>query len=229
MSSPANHPANAIPTRTPPGQDWPIEKRGVMIAGENPMIVLYRTGSDEIVAIASMWTVSWSEAGAGHALVIWTDPDATGLRKQAPVGIFTDNPDLAHYVWSNFYNDYGPIHGRGIENAPPRAARFTEQSDGHRLHRIGCTSGSLTIDLEWRDVVEVFQAVTYPTGYEVSVIAAPCAKASITVNGVQASGEIHQPEGWFGSSAMLAFAETWIAIPPESDASEPHEESPQRS
>jgi hypothetical protein len=25
-------------------------------------------------------------------------------------------------------------------------------------------------------------------------------------------GEVHQPEGWFGSSAMLAFAETWREV-----------------
>ena len=139
-------------------RDWPIEQRGVMIAGENPMIVLYRPGSDDIVAIASVWTASWSPAGEGRALVIWADPDATGLGALAPVGIFTDNADLARYVWANFYNDYAPIHGRGIEDTPLRTARFTEQADGQRLHRISCTAGTTTIELEWRDVVEVFQA-----------------------------------------------------------------------
>ncbi len=193
-------------------REWPIEKRGVMIAGENPMIVLYRAGSDEIAAIASVWTVSWSPAGTGRALVIWADPESTGLADLAPAGIFTDNADLARYVWDNFYNDYGPIRGHGIEDSPPRTARFTEQADGHRLHRIACTSGATAIELEWRDVIDVFQCVTYPTGFEVSVIAAPCTSATITVDGVRASGEIHQPEGWFGSSAMLAFAETWIAV-----------------
>jgi hypothetical protein len=202
-------------------REWPIEKRGVMIAGENPMIVLYRMGSDEIVAIASVWTASWSPAGEGRALVIWADPDATGMGALAPVGVYTDNPDLARYVWDNFYNDYRPIQGRGIENTPPRTARFTELADGMRLHRISCTSGSTTIELEWRDVGEVFQCNTYPTGYEVSVIAAPCAAATITVDGVQAIGEVHMPEGWFGCSAILAFAETWIAIGDEPIASFP--------
>lgn len=188
-----------------------MERHGVMIAGENPMIVLYRPGGDDCVAIASMWTCTYSEAGQGRALVIWVD-GAAGLGVEAPVGIYTDNPGLARFVWANFYNDYAPIHGRGIEDAPLRTARFTEQADGRRLHRISCISETTTIELEWRDVVEVFQAVTYPTGYEVSVIAAPCAAATITVNGTRAIGEIHRPEGWFKSSAMLAFAETWIAV-----------------
>jgi len=192
-------------------RDWPVVTRGVMIAGENPMIVLYRAGSDDIVAIASVWTAAWSEAGAGRALVIWADPEATGLGPLAPLGIYTDNPELARFVWANFYKDYGPIHGRGIEDTPLQSARFTEHASGQRLHRISCTSGPTTIELEWRDVVDIFQAVTYPTGFEVSVIAAPCAAATITVNGTEAIGEIHRPEGWFGSSAILAFAETWIA------------------
>ena len=203
------------PLRRGAEQDWPIETRGVMITGENPMIVLYRPGSDDYVAIASMWTCTYSEAGEGRVLVIWVDPEATGLGELAPVGIYTDNPELARFVWANFYNDYAPIHGRGIEEAPLRAARFTEQSDGRRLHRIACTSGTSTIELEWRDVVEVFHALTYPTGYEVSVVAAPCAVGTITVNGTPAIGEIHRPEGWFKSSACLAFAETWIALEEE--------------
>jgi len=181
------------------------------------MIVLYLPGSDDCVAIASMWTSSYSPAGAGRALVIWADPEATGLSEHAPVGLYTDNPDLARYVWANFYNDYAPIHGRGIEDAPLRTARFTEQADGRRLHRISCTAGTTTIELEWREVVDVFQAITYPTGYEVSVVAAPCAAGTITVNGTRAIGEIHRPEGWFKSSAILAFAETWIAVAEDAD------------
>jgi len=216
MSQPSNgHPdklAAGPSLRRGPEEDWPIETRGVMITGENPMIVLYRSGSDEVVAIASMWTCTYSEAGEGRALVIWVDADATGRGGLAPVGIFTDNPELARFIWANLYNDYTPIQGRGIAEAPLRAARFTEQADGRRLHRIACTSGATTIELEWRDVLDVFHALTYPTGYEVSVVAAPCATGTITVNGERAIGEIHQPEGWFRSSACLAFAETWIAL-----------------
>lgn len=212
MGTPANGPDAGTSWRPGPEGDWPYETRGVMIAGENPMIVLYRPGSDDYVAIASVWTSAWSEADQGRALVIWADPDATGLGDLAPVGIFADNPELAEFVWANFYNDYEPIHGRGIEEAPIRAARFTEMADGRRLHRISCTAGETTIELEWRDVVEVFHAVTYPTGYEVSVVAAPCADAAIIVNGRKAIGEIHRPEGWFKSSALLAFSETWIAL-----------------
>ena len=202
-------------------RDWPVEQRGVMIVGENPMIVLYRADSDEQVAIASLWTSRYSPAGQGRALVIWCDPEGTGLGDLAPIGMFADNPDLARYVWANFYTDYGPIQGRGVEEAPIREAQFTEESDGLRLHRVTCVAGETTIELEWRDVIEVFQSVTYPTGYEVSIVAGPCAGGEIIVNGTAAVGKIHVPEGWFHSTSLLAWAETWIALDREPEGASP--------
>lgn len=194
--------------------DGPREQRGVMITGENPMIVLYRPGTDEVIAIASVWTCTWSPAGVGHALVLWTDDDATGLGDGAPVGIYTDNPALGQYVWTHFYRDYDLIHGRGVDDIPPRTAQFTERADSSGGRRIVCTAGTTTIQLEWRDVLDVVHVTTWPTGFEVSVVAAPCASGTITVDGRPATGEVHHPEGWFKSSAFLAFAETWIAVDP---------------
>jgi hypothetical protein len=188
-----------------------VNQRGIAIAGENPMIVQYRPDSDDIVVLVSMWTAQWSPVGQGRALLIWTDPDETGLGAAAPVGMFTDNPELTQYVWEHFYRDYDTIRGRGIETAPPVPARFTEVSGGVSFHRITCVAADTTIELEWRDVLDTFQVTTQLTGFETSVVACPCAAAEVRVNGVAASGEIHQPEGWFGSSAMLAFAETWRA------------------
>jgi hypothetical protein len=168
----------------------PVEKSGVVFAGANPMIVLYRPGGDECVALASLWHCAYSAQGAGHALVIWVDPVASGLGDRAPIGIYTDNPELARMVWANFYRDYDLIHNRGIEDAPPRTARFVEQADGDRLHRFACAAGPTTIELEWRDVQEVFHSISYPTGYEVSVVACPCARATITADGLAIPREV---------------------------------------
>ena len=57
----------------------PIAQHGIKIAGENPMIVLYRPGSDDIVVLASMWTARYSPVGSGRALLIWADPGESGL------------------------------------------------------------------------------------------------------------------------------------------------------
>ncbi|TDD12694.1 hypothetical protein E1218_35255 [Kribbella turkmenica] len=190
----------------------PVIQRGIAIAGENPMIILYRPGSDDIVVLVSMWTARYSPVGAGRALLVWADRTASGLGSEAPAGMYADNPELARYVWENFYRDYDTIRGRGIETGPVVPARFTEVSGGDRFHRITCVSATTTIELEWRDVLDTFQVMTRLTGFETSAIGRPCAGAEVRVNGVAARGEVHQPEGWFGSSAALAFAETWREI-----------------
>ena len=130
----------------------PIAQYGIKIAGENPMIVLYRAGSDDIVVLASMWTARYSPVGSGRALLIWADPDASGLGSGAPIGIYTDSPELAEYVWEHFYRDYDTIRGRGIEEGAPVPARFVEVSGGDRFHRISCVAATTTIELEWRGV-----------------------------------------------------------------------------
>jgi hypothetical protein len=176
------------------------------------MTVLYRAGSDDIVVLVSMWTARYSPVGSGRALLIRADPGESGLGPVAPIGSYTDDPELAKDVWEHFYRDYDTIRGRGIETGPPVPARFVEVSGGDRFHRITCVAATTTIELEWRDVLDCFQVTTRLTGFETSAVACPCAAAEVRVNGVAAHGEVHQPEGWFGSSAALAFAETWREI-----------------
>ena len=64
------------------------ERPGVF-AGENPLIMLYRPGGDELVAVASLWHCTYSEQGAGNSLVI-----GFAYRKEIPlfsgVGLYID-------------------------------------------------------------------------------------------------------------------------------------------
>lgn len=190
--------------------------REVVFAGENPLLMLYRPGSDEVVAVASHWRTSYSAAGAGQALVIWVDPEASGLGERAPVGIFTDNAAMAHLVWENFNRHFDRLQGRGIEARRPEPARFGWEAAGMRLHRAVCSVGSTTIELEWRDALDVFQTVTTPevggSRWDVTNVILPCAAAAIRVDGIEVAGDVHQPEGMFRSSAFLAFSETWVRL-----------------
>ncbi len=191
------------------GMSEPVVQHGIKIAGENPMIVLYPPEGEEMVALVSVWTATYSPVGTGRALLIWLDPEQSGLGDAAPVGIYTDNAELADYVWEHFYRDYDPIRGKGIETGPPVPAHFTEVSGGDQFHRITCVAGGRVIELEWRDLMDPIQVTTHPTGFECSVVARPCGTAEIRVDGALARGEVRHPIGWFGSSAILAFAETW--------------------
>jgi hypothetical protein len=182
----------------------------VIFAGENPLIILYRPGSDELVGVASLWHATYTAAGAGNSLVIWLDPDASGLGETAPTGIYTDNADMARLVWQTLNRRWDPLLGRGLEEASPQPARFTHQSAGQRLHRITCGAGTTTIELLWHDGEEPFYTVTYPYEYEVSAVIMPCPRATISVNGEVARGEIRPHADVFRSSAVVAFCETWI-------------------
>lgn len=191
-------------------------RRDVVFAGENPLLMLYRPGTDVPVAVASYWRCSYSAAGVGEALVIWVDPEASRLGERAPVGIFTDNAAMARLVWEHFNRHFEPLRGHGIEEREPVPARFVQQVDGMRLHRLACAIGRTTIELEWRDATEAFHTMTTPEvggrQWEVSNVICPCADAIIRVDGTAIPGEVGYPEGWFRSSAFLAFAESWVRI-----------------
>ena len=189
----------------------PQVKRPVVFAGENPLIMLYRPGDDELVAVASLWHCAYSEQGPGHSLVLWVDPAAAEPTGLQPTGIYTDNAALARWVWTTFNRRWEPLQRDELAGAEPQPARFTHQADGRRLHRITCATGTTMIELVWQDAQDVFYTVTYPYEYEVSAVIAPCAQASITVNGRPVTGEVRPHADVFQSSAILAFCETWVA------------------
>jgi hypothetical protein len=191
-------------------------RHDVVFAGENPLLMLYRPGSDEVIAVASYWQCSYSTAGAGEALVIWVDPERSGLGDRAPVGIYTNNAPMARLVWDTFNRHFDRLQGHGIEDHPLQPARFTQQADGMRLHRVVCSIGTTTIELEWRDAIEALHTVTTPevggSRWEVTNVICPCPDAGIRVDGVEVIGEVREPEGWFRSSAFLAFVESWVRL-----------------
>ena len=189
----------------------PQVKRPVVFAGENPLIMLYRPGSADLVAVASLWHSTYSEQGAGYSLVIWVEPDVAGRAGQTPNGIYTDNAALARWVWTTFNRRWEPLQNRGLDEADPQPARFVQQASGRRFHRITCATGTTIIELEWQAARDVFYTVTYPYEYEVSAVIAPCARASIMVDGQPVIGEVRPHEDVFQSSAIMAFCETWVA------------------
>jgi hypothetical protein len=191
------------------------QRRPVIFAGENPILQLYAAGSEQMVAAASIWRCTYSEQGVGYVLILWIDPEGSGLGEGAPTGMYTDNADLARMVWSTFNRHFGSFQNRGLEGAEPRTARFVEEAGGPRFHRITCSAGTTTIELVWRDVQDVFHNVggttLGETTWEVTNVVCPCAAGAILVDGRQVSGEVRPTGGTFQSSAFLAFCESWVA------------------
>jgi hypothetical protein len=193
----------------------PEPKRPVVFAGENSMIRLFRSGGDEIVAAASYWRCTYSEAGEGNALVIWADPIASGLGDLAPHAVYADNLAMGRMVTVEFNQYLRGYQNRGFGEMAPQPARFFQQGDGRRQHRVTCLTGQNTIELLWQDVLDAalcfFDNTSGNRKFEVSSVICPCSRASISVNGTSATAEVKHQEGTIDSSAFLALSETWVA------------------
>jgi hypothetical protein len=199
----------------------------VVFAGENPLIMLYRPGGDDLVAVASLWRARYTERGAGTSLIIWTDPGPSAPDgSSAPGGpsapdgpaapdiaaICTDNPPLAHWLWTTFNRRWEPLLGRGLEDAPLRAAQFTETASFGE-HRLLCRSEGLSIELSWRRPQPCVWTDTRPYEYRTTAAIVPCLEATIEIDGLPAYGEVRPHDDAFVSSAVLAFCETWLTRP----------------
>lgn len=186
----------------------PAESR-VVFAGENPLIMLYRPGGEDLVAVASLWSARYTEHGSGTSLLVWTDPGAAapGPRSAA---ICTDNPPLARWLWTTFNRRWEPLLGHGLEREDPRPSRFTESRSDDE-HRVLCTSPGLTVELVWQRPQPCVWTETTPYEYRTTAAIVPCLDASIIVNGRAAIGEVRPHEDVFASSAVLAFCETWLS------------------
>jgi len=189
----------------------------VIFSGENPGLTLYRAGSDEIVASASYWRCVYSEHGEGNALIIWADGAGSGLGDAAPKAIYTDNPAVARLVTYRFTQHFAAYQNRGFDAIEPTHARFFQESDSRWYHRVTCNTGSAVIELTWWTVLDYQMRLRSdyqlgPTAWDLATVICPCRNAAISVNNHGVTGEARVTEGGpqVGSSAFLAFSETWV-------------------
>ena len=187
----------------------------VIFTGENPGLTLYQPGSDRIVAAASYWLCSSSPQGEGEALIIWADPEGSGLGDLAPRGIFADNLAMARRLNDDLNQHFGSFSGRGFADLEVQAARFSKQADGARQHRVVCWTATSTIEIVWSGAGELEQKMlTLSLGgrdFRLANVMTGCSGGSLSVNGTAASGEV-RPDPGTGSSSFLAFAESWVAL-----------------
>src|SRR5260370_713629 len=132
----------------------PEPKRPVVFSGENSMIRLFRSGSDDLVGAASYWRCTYSEHRQGKALGILVYPVATGLGDLAPYAVYADNLAMGRMVASTFNQYFRGYENRGFGEMVPQPARFFQVGDGRRQHRVTCLTGPATIELLWQDVLD---------------------------------------------------------------------------
>jgi hypothetical protein len=193
--------------------------RPVVFVGENPNLTLYRQaggGPAVMVAAASFWRCTWSPAGAGSVLVVWADPEASGLGEHAPRAVWADNQPLGRLVAGRFVQHFAEFRGKGVAETAPRPADFASRSGHDGSLRVTCAAGRQQIELAWRAVEDPYlRAAEEPYGdvtYHVSSVLRPCGQADIAVDGRRLPGRPLRSEldGQPHSSAFLAYSETWV-------------------
>lgn len=198
--------------------------RPVVFAGENSMVDLYVADGAVKIASASYWRCTWSAAGEGNGLFLWSDPvdgrDGPGVRL-----ILADNIPLAETINTRFNRHFAGFGERGFAGIVPLPARFTQIPEGRRRHRVVAVAGSVTVELEWREASEgaltFFDNTSDPDqAYDVSTVICHCRHGAISIDGTNRPGRVignddiirhggtgHEP-GY--RSAFVALSETWV-------------------
>jgi hypothetical protein len=198
-------------------------KQPVIFTGENPGLSLHRPGSGELVAAASYWRCTYSAHGEGNALILWLDRAAAGVGDGTLAAIYADNAAMARSINDTLNQHFGDFQNKGFASVQPEAARFFQESDSRRYHRVVAHAAEHSIELVWRDVRDYQQMIVSEMAvggrsFELATVICPCAEGAITIDGKPVQGEVRLTErdGRPQSSAFLAFGESWVDNGPAS-------------
>ena len=187
----------------------PIVPGRVILNGENPFIRLSAAPGDPFTTDASLWTVTYSPRGAGHALFIRSELTDGRWR------IYSDNAGMVSWLQATVQGMLNPeTAGGGIAVVE---AGFSRHGDVQSSWTQTVRSDADEIVLAWSDLMDpLLMAHERPTRlperkYGVSVVMIPAREAGLTVNGRKASGRVWpcKYDGQPFSTASLAFSESW--------------------
>jgi hypothetical protein len=192
-------------------------KRPVFFSGENPGMTLCIPGTEQPAAIASYWTCTDSPWGVGHALILWLDTGTSPLTDLGQGCILTDNQELAQILVRDLTR-----HFPEFREIPVETLAYTDATCEHTYdrtcYRVMCQTAEIKVEVEWSEILDRKQVIweQFPAGemaYDLTTVICPCRTGSIRINGNLVTGEVQTAQtagGSPGSTAFLAFAETWI-------------------
>ncbi|MCY4478158.1 MAG: hypothetical protein OXC70_09265 [Gammaproteobacteria bacterium] len=187
----------------------PIMPGKLILNGENPFIRLSEAPGEALTTDASLWTITYSPKGAGHALFVFSELTDSQWR------IYSDNPDLARWLQTTVQGMLNPETAG--DSVPVIGAHFSQQGDAQNTWKQTVHSVADEITLTWRNLIEPlmmahFQPSELPERtYGASVVMIPALEAELEMNGEKASGQVWPCtyDGRPFSTASLAFSESW--------------------
>ena len=186
----------------------PVDPNQVLMTGENSFIRLSPDGGQTLSDRASHWRVLWCPAGAGHALFLQS------TLTDGRVRIYSDNIAVARWLQHTIESLLFPAFAD--TSLPVVAARFDRQGGPWSTATEMITAIDARVTMSWYDCIEPF-VLHAPPGFNDRPIGVfstffPARSAQLEVNGKVAAAQVW-PEmrgDRQGSSATLAWSETWV-------------------
>lgn len=184
-----------------------IDPNRVVVTGENPFIRLSETDGGPNTTEASYWRVFLSPEGPGHVLYLKSELTGKGWR------IYTDNLAMTRWLQKTVQ---GMLNAElKDESIPATDATFAKIGDPNESWTETVSADGEEIALTWHEIGDPLLIHTQPGAggrkYGLSTVLIPSARATLTRNGVSASGHAwpRDREGRPFSTCALAFAESW--------------------
>ena len=187
----------------------PIVPGTLILNGENPFIRLSDAPGDPFTTDASLWTITYSPRGAGHALFIRSELTDGQWR------IYSDNPEMVRWLQATVQGMLNPETASG--RIAVLDARFSRHGEVQGTWTQTVRSDADEIVLSWSDLIgPLLMAHDQPAQlpereYGVSLVMIPALEAGLTLNGRKASGQTWplRYDGQPFSTSALAFSESW--------------------
>ncbi len=184
-------------------------------SGENPGISLKLDPNGPFTTMASFFRVILSPHGRGHALVLAPKPGEASAENV----VLTDNEPLARWLVGNYMAHFAAW--RGLPSVPAlrylKADSVVSGGDPTSRYTETVVGSGLTVELAWGGLGKPFCFAHPPENSATGAHWMPslfigCETATITVNGTLMPGQPvpRMVAGHPISTAMLAFAETWV-------------------
>ena len=186
----------------------PVDPNHVLMTGENSFIRLSPDGGKTQTDRFSHWRVLWCPAGTGHTLFMQSTLGGGEVR------VYSDNAAVARWLQRTIETLLFPAFAD--TKLPVIAAEFARAGDPRSTAVETIVSASDRIRMTWYDCIEPF-VLNAPPGFNDRPIGVfstffPARSAQVELNGKFATAS-PWPEmrgDRQGSSACLAWSETWV-------------------
>jgi hypothetical protein len=186
----------------------PVDPNVLLMTGENSFIRLSKDGGKTPSDRFSHWRVLWCPAGTGHTLFVQSELSGGQVR------IYADNAAVARWLQSAIETLLHPPFADA--SLPIIDATFERAGDPRSAATERVVSADADILLTWYDFIEGF-VLNAPPGFNNRPIGVfstffPARSAQVCLNGRFAEGKpwLEMRGDRQGSSACLAWSETWV-------------------